>query len=99
MRGDRRVTRWLSVAYLLEGRLLESRNRLKDARQAWGRALETIEPLAQDSKETWLLETWGRALLRLDRLQEAEPVVRELHARGFRQESFRALCIEKGMKT
>ena len=37
------VLRWLTLAYLLEGRVLESRGRREKARDAWSRALATID--------------------------------------------------------
>jgi serine/threonine-protein kinase len=94
---DRDVRRWLGKAYLMEGRLLESRARRDSALQAWQRALTVIESLPQDSRETWILDIWARALLQLDRLEEAEPVVRELLDRGYRSKRFLDLCHGKGV--
>ena len=94
---DRNVRRWLGNAYLMEGRLLESRARRDGALQAWQRALTVIEALAQDSNETWILDIWARALLQLDRIEEADPVVRELLDRGYRSKPFLDLCRGKGV--
>jgi serine/threonine-protein kinase len=93
--GDRRAGLGLSGAYLLEGRLLEGQARKKEALAAWGRALEIIEPLARESDETAYLEVWAKALLRLDRVREAAPIVKRLQAVGHKSERLSELCQEK----
>jgi tetratricopeptide (TPR) repeat protein len=94
---DRDVRRWLGNAYLMEGRLLGSRAKRDGAMQAWERALTVIESLPQDSNENWILEIWASALLQLDRIEEAQPVVRELLDRGYRSKRFLDLCHGKGV--
>jgi tetratricopeptide (TPR) repeat protein len=94
--GDRRAGHWLSRFYLLEGRLLEQQARNEEALAAWGRALEIIEPLARGSSKTAYLEIWATALLRLDKVKEAESVLQKLQAVGHESERLSELCQDKG---
>jgi tetratricopeptide (TPR) repeat protein/tRNA A-37 threonylcarbamoyl transferase component Bud32 len=94
--GDRRAGHWLSRAYLLEGRLLEQQARKEEALAAWSRALEIIEPLARGSAETAYLEIWAKALLRLEKVREAEAIVQKLRAMGHKSEELSELCQDKG---
>lgn len=94
--GDRRAGLLLSRAHLLEGRLLERQTRKEEALAAWGGALEIIEPLARGSDETAYLEVWATALLRLDKVREAEPIVRRLQGVGHKNERLSELCQDKG---
>jgi serine/threonine-protein kinase len=97
---DERVTvRFLGIACHRQGRLLEKLGRQDEARMAWERALTIVEPVARDSDETGFLDLWARILLRLDRLKDAEPVVRELRALGYQDESLDELLQAKGLES
>jgi serine/threonine-protein kinase len=94
--GDRRAGLGLSSAYLLAGRILERQARKQEAQAAWSRALEIIEPLARGSSETAYLEVWAGALLHLDKVGEAEAILKKLRAVGHESEQLSRLCKAKG---
>jgi tetratricopeptide (TPR) repeat protein len=97
--NDRDAGRWLSEAHLLEGEILQRQGREGQARSEWSRSLEIIEPLASESDDTAFLDVWARVLLRLDRIREAEPIVRKLHEAGYKDRTFLDLCRQKGVAT
>jgi len=90
--------KWLGRLLLLEGEVLAAMGRRSDARSSWERAVETIETQARDSRDKELLDPLARALLHLGRTGEAEPIVRELQALGYRDPRFLAVCRRHGLK-
>jgi serine/threonine protein kinase/class 3 adenylate cyclase len=95
--SDRVLVTWLSRCYLLEGTLHEHRGEREEARSAWGRAADAIGPFARTSSDYQILAPWAQALLHLDRLAEARPVVERLAGMGFREAGFLSLCREKNL--
>ena len=84
--------------YLVEGRMHDLKGEPEAARDAWQRSVELLEPLT--SSEEWLPKSLlAEALLRLGRVEEAEPLVEELRALGLRLPSFVKLCREAGLPT
>lgn len=66
------------------------------AQAAWLRAVEVFEPIAESYTDTLAIETHAVALLKLDRLDEARPIVARLVAEGRARDSLLDLCKEKG---
>ncbi len=95
--NDREAHRLVSSAYNMKGTIWSQKGEQKRALTAWTQALETIEPLALDSKEGLFLETWARALLHLDRVEQARPIVRRLQNLHYRNRDFLVLCERKGL--
>jgi hypothetical protein len=54
------------------------------AREAWARAVDTLEPIARTSRDYAFLEPWALALAGAGRPGEAREVVRRLEAIGYR---------------
>jgi eukaryotic-like serine/threonine-protein kinase len=95
-RPDHPESRRVASHALLEVGLAEARlGSPRRARVAWQRARETIEPIAQASGSTDHLAAHGLALLHLDQLDEARPIVETLLERGYRRADFLALVREK----
>ncbi len=68
------------------------------ARQAWNRAVEIIEPVTAMSDVPSYLDTHAQALLLLDRVQEARPIVDKLLAQDWDDPLFLDLVREKGLE-
>ena len=83
--------------HLVLGNVQAAGDRLEAARESWLRALESPDAVARGSKHPIQKETRARALLELDRLDEARPLVAELRAMGQRRPSFVRLCQDKGV--
>ncbi len=73
---------WLSQSHMLEGRVMDQWDRSEAARASWSRALAIVEPLARESETTTYLEAWAWALLRLDRVEQARPIIERLESIG-----------------
>ncbi len=67
-----------------------------EARTAWQRALAEVQPIAADSMNYRLLDLWARALLDLNRMSDAGPVLERLRAVGYRKPAFWAFCRSRG---
>lgn len=67
------------------------------AREHWRRAVEVIEPVTREVRQSWYLDTHAMALLHLGRVEEARPLVRELLERGWAEPDFLALCRQHGL--
>ena len=86
----------LAKLYLAQGRTYDLRGEPEAAREAWQRSIELVTPLA--ASEDWLPKSLlAEALLRLGRVEEAEPLVEKLRALGLRLPSFVKLCREAGL--
>jgi serine/threonine-protein kinase len=82
-------------AYLTLGEALSRSGRATDARSAWTQAYVTIDSLARARQFTDHLALRAWALMRLDRLDEARPIVTELLRRGYRRPHWMAVVKEK----
>ena len=80
---------------LIIGNVLSARNEWDQARQKWRRALELVEPVTAQSRQTYFLDTHAKALLQLDRIDEARPIVEELLAQGWKNAVFLDLLRQK----
>jgi tetratricopeptide (TPR) repeat protein len=94
---DRGASRFLSEAYLIHGQLKLLAGNDEQARAAWLRSLEIIEPLAQETRDYRILNINAQVLLYLNRIEEASPIVERLAAMGFADPAFVDLCDSKGL--
>jgi serine/threonine protein kinase len=94
---DRRGRRYLVRAQLLLGAVLETMGRSAEAQDSWSQALETVGSISPDSADPFELEAWVRALLRLDRIEEAALLLERLKTMGYRDPQLQALCRRKGL--
>ena len=95
--NDLDTRRVLTDAYLELGDASARSGDPAASRRSWTRALETIDSLARSTRQTDLLALQATALLRLDRVDDAQPFVRELLHRGYRKRSFVELARAKGL--
>ena len=93
--GDQTVRGALAEAYLSLGDILARKGDPVGARETWTRALSTIDSLARATRSTDQMAFHASALLRLERLDEARPVVQELLGRGYRRPRWMAVVREK----
>jgi serine/threonine-protein kinase len=82
-------------AYLALGEALSRSGRAADAQSTWTQAYVTIDSLARARQFTDHLALRASALMRLDRLDEARPIVTELLRRGYRRPHWMTLVKEK----
>ena len=85
----------VTEAELYLGDVLASAGHTSEARQSWERALGTIDSVAKARQITDHLALRAGALLRLDRLDEARPLVVELLRRGYKRPRWMAVVREK----
>ena len=74
-----------SEALLALGDVLASGGRGLEATAVWNRSLATIDSVARNRRLTDHLVLQSAALMRLDRLDEARPIVNEVLKRGYRR--------------
>ncbi len=97
---DADTLRWQARALILLGRLESRRGDPAAAAAAWRRARARLDPAARDPRQARQVEiqdTWASLLLAEGRAAEARPVLARLHAAGYRQPDFVALCREHGV--
>jgi tetratricopeptide (TPR) repeat protein len=95
--GDRESILILSEAYMLLGRLSAQTGVGTQPTVAFTRAAAMLEPIANNTTDKRLLDPWARALLHVDRLKDARPVVEKLHRMGFKGRQLVELCRDKGV--
>jgi serine/threonine-protein kinase len=81
----------VTEAYLTIGEAEALDGRMTEAKQAWTQALTTIDSVARARQITDHLALRASALLYLNRLEEARPIVAELTRRGYRRPRWIAL--------
>ena len=96
--GDLDMRRVAGEASLTLGDALARGGDAAGAARAWGAAAAAVDSAARASGQTDLVALAATALLRLDRLPEARPLVQDLARRGYRRPRFVALCREKGVE-
>ncbi len=94
---DRRARRFAAHGYTTLGRIRSALGEPDDARAAWESAVELLGPLAPGSNDWRFLAPWARALLHLDRIEEARATVDKLLSMGYRNREFLTLCRSKGL--
>ena len=77
------------------GDALQRGGRLAEARASWTQALAAIDSVARTRKLTDHLALQAAALMRLDRLDEARPIVLDLVRRGYRRRRWIAIAAAK----
>ena len=92
---DRDSIQWLSGSFVVMGEVWARTGDMQCARSSWAKAVEVIEPLARQSNDRRYLDPWVRALLYLDRIEEARPIVEKLMSMGYRERTFVELWQEK----
>ena len=83
---DRQARSTLSDVHNLLGEVWAARGERGLADAAWLRAVEVIEALATESSDRRILEPWIRALLCLDRREQARPFYEKLNSFGYSSE-------------
>jgi eukaryotic-like serine/threonine-protein kinase len=89
---DIQPRRALGECELLRGEVLARMDRADEARAAWSRAREVVQPVAQESHDGTLLAPLTRALLLLERTAEARPFLARLESQGYQDPRLTALA-------
>jgi tetratricopeptide (TPR) repeat protein len=87
----------LSWAYVSSGRAYEALGERRKAREQWRRAVEIMAPILETTQGSAMLDTQAQALLLLDRIEEARPIVERLLARNWNDPDFLALVRKAGL--
>jgi len=90
------VHRRLAESRLLRGRVLTAAGRREAAVEQWRLALEAIGPFGRDSRDGDLVAPLARALLRLGRRSEAEPLLARLEVQGYVDSEIERLLAASG---
>ncbi len=93
---DRRSKEILSATLILLGRIQFDQGQTQDAHASWIDAREIIESVSGFSDDLSFLELWVRALLYLDRVEDAKPAIEKMLSLGYGYPSFLELCRSKG---
>ena len=94
---DHQAARLLGIVLLLRGRVAQAAGQSADALRAWDRAAKVLRPLADHSRDHAVLDPWARALIYLNRGDEAKAVLRTLWSIGYRDPELVAICHEHGL--
>jgi len=94
---DRQTLRRRGESEVTRGEVLEGLGRFEEARAAWQRAAKILEEIAAASNNKHFLVPWAEALLHLDRLEDARPVIEKLEDLGYRHPDFLRLCASRGL--
>src|SRR5207249_4386721 len=89
--GDQNMRMALAEAYVSLGGALRRQGDRSGARHAWSDAVATIDSVARATGVTDQLAALSTALLELDRVRDAEPVVEDLLRRGYRRVTWIAI--------
>ncbi len=81
----------LSSAYLLLGNVAARQGDYEPAAGWWKQAAELLQPFGAETSDWRVLYPWVQALLRMDRVEEARPVMDKLDSFGFRQPDYEKL--------
>jgi len=84
-------------ADIVAGQIAAEREDATTARGYWMQAREILTPVAQKADDPNVLAAWASALLLLDDVSAARPVVQRLAAMGYRTGDFTALLAAKGV--
>ena len=95
--SDQNLRVGLADSYLSLGAARAGLGDLAGARTAWKSAWQTVDSLARATRITDQLALDATALLRLDQVAEARPMVDELLRRGYRRPRWMALVRQHNM--
>ena len=88
---DRNVILLAAQADVVSGQAAAERRDAATAHERWVHARDAIAPVAQAGTDLSVLAVWASALLLLDDVEAARPVVAKLSAAGYRTPDFLAL--------
>ncbi len=92
------IRRGLAESFLLLGRVHERLGRPREAKASWERVLAIVDAgTAAKDRQSLVFRT--EALLRLERRDEAQPLVEKLRSLGYRRPDFVQLCKQKEIGT
>ncbi|MDH3748320.1 MAG: toll/interleukin-1 receptor domain-containing protein [Gammaproteobacteria bacterium] len=95
---DRKAILVLGEAYMLLGRISAQTGTGEEPTVTFTRAVDILEPIANNgTTDKTFLDPWARALLHVDRIDDARPVVEKLHRMGFKGRQLIELCRNKGV--
>jgi serine/threonine-protein kinase len=94
---DLNLLRLLSETYIGRGMVLARTGDAAGAHRDWTHAFVTVDSVARLSGHTDLLARAATALLHLNRVEEAGPLLQELWRRGYRRPSLLDLARERGV--
>ena len=87
-----------SAAYNVAGLIRMGGGDAASAREAWAESVRTIQPLAEGSRDPRYVTVWARALLYLDRVDEARPLLERLEELGYRESELADIAKSKGLE-
>lgn len=90
-RGELPAQKVAGDAFLVQGETRAARGDLAGATASWEDAQSIAGPLDRRSPDPRVADTHARVLLRLDRFERAEPLLRELGRLGYANPEFKAL--------
>jgi eukaryotic-like serine/threonine-protein kinase len=93
--NDVSLTAVAADAYIVAGRVAAERKDTAAARSYWVQARDAAGPIARTSDDPNVLVTWSSALLLLDDMNAARPVLQKLAIMGFRTPDFDSLLASK----
>lgn len=93
--GDRSLIQLAAQTDLVLGRIAARRNDRAAARRYWALARDTILPATRSGADPNVLADYAEALLRLDQVDAARPIVARLNQMGYRTRDFVALAKRK----
>ena len=94
-RAHRSLVLLAAQADTLLGQAAAKRNDAAQAHDCWVHARDRIAPIARTGSDPNFLAAWAGALLLLDDTANAQPVIEELAATGYRTPDFIALVESK----
>jgi tetratricopeptide (TPR) repeat protein len=96
--NDSTLANLAAWSHVLMGTAFEGLGRRDRAEQEWQRVLEILAPFPRETMPKVALDTVAQALLDLDKLEDARPVVEQLcQGPGWKNRKFRDLARKKGL--
>ena len=80
--GEREAIAVVGDAYIVLGQIADHTGAGAESIVAFRRAVEVLEPVAGETTDKTYLDPWARAVLHLDRVDDARPVVRTIAQDG-----------------
>jgi eukaryotic-like serine/threonine-protein kinase len=93
--NDRNVQLLESTAHIARGEVAARRHDMSSARAHWSAARDVVSTAARVGADPNFLAAWASALLLLDDMKSAHPVVERLASMGYRTRDFDRLLAEK----
>lgn len=93
--SDRSLILLATQAYLVSGQVADGRDDAAAAMRFWTQARDTILPATNSGADPNFLAVYAEALVRLDDVSAAEPLIARLNAMGYRTPDFVALAMAR----